>query len=93
MVRIRSSQWPPEAFIKPLVELVVSIVTTTAARACSICRSGDPTLAALGANGFAASQWRLALDWDRVSKSTAVNGDDRREHAIWNSGLTYAFQM
>jgi hypothetical protein len=38
------------------------------ARACSICRCGDPTFNALGKDGFHAPGLRLALDWERFDK-------------------------
>jgi hypothetical protein len=38
------------------------------ARACSICRCGDPTFNALGKEGIQARGLRLALDWERFDK-------------------------
>jgi hypothetical protein len=40
----------------------------TPALACSICRCGDPTFNALGREGFSASGFRLAFDWERFDK-------------------------
>ena len=37
--------------------------------ACSICRCGDPTFNALGKEGISLPGFKLALDWEEVSKS------------------------
>ncbi len=42
---------------------------------CSICRCGDVTFNALGPNVFAAAKFRLALDWDRFDKDSAIAAD------------------
>lgn len=42
---------------------------------CSICRCGDVTFNALGPNVFAEGKFRLALDWDRFDKDSAIAAD------------------
>jgi hypothetical protein len=46
------------------------------ARACSVCRCGDPTFNALGTDVYGASPWRLAFDWDRFDKTQATQPED-----------------
>ena len=50
-----------------------------AARACSICRCGDPTFNALGSNVYADGAFHFALDWDRLSKEQGIF-DPHGEH-------------
>lgn len=47
---------------------VLALTTPRHASACSICRCGDPTFNALGKEGFTASGFRAALDWERFDK-------------------------
>lgn len=56
--------------------LVFSLLLAAApALPCSICRCGDVTFNALGPNVFAEGKFRLALDWDRFDKDSAVSAD------------------
>jgi hypothetical protein len=58
------------------------------AAACSMCRCGDPTFNALGANVYSSGEFHLAVDWDRFNKSqlTMDNGlpatDDEIENRV-----------
>ena len=56
------------------------------ARACSICRCGDPTFNALGSNIYSSGQYHLAVDWDRFDKSqlTEEGGVAGTDHEIEN---------
>lgn len=45
---------------------VIAVAPT--ARACSICRCGDPTFNALGRTGYSSPGFRGALDWERFDK-------------------------
>jgi hypothetical protein len=53
--------------------LLVALATPPAARACSICRCGDPTFNALGTDVYASGNFRIALDWDRFAKEQAAS--------------------
>lgn len=69
---------------------------SSAARACSICRCGDPTFNALGNNIYQESQFHLAIDWDRFNKSQGIDEDGQTgtDHEIENritATLSYAF--
>ena len=52
----------------------MSLASTT--WGCSICRCGDPTFNALGKEGIVQSGLRLALDWDRTSKTQGLRDED-----------------
>jgi hypothetical protein len=41
-----------------------------------VCRCGDPTFNALGADVYGDTRWRFALDWERYDKEQAVSTDD-----------------
>lgn len=47
-------------------------LSSFSARACSICRCGDPTFNALGSNVYADGAFHVALDWDRLSKEQGI---------------------
>jgi hypothetical protein len=49
---------------------------------CSICRCGDATFNALGPNVFAEGKFRLALDWDRFDKDSAIPADAAMDRAF-----------
>jgi hypothetical protein len=49
----------------------------SSARACSICRCGDPTFNALGNNIYTSGQLHFAVDWDRFNKSQGIDEDGR----------------
>jgi hypothetical protein len=51
------------------------LFAATPALSCSICRCGDATFNALGPNVFAEGKFRLALDWDRFEKDSAIAAD------------------
>jgi hypothetical protein len=51
-----------------LIVAAATILVPAPARACSICRCGDPTFNALGKEGYVAQGWRLALDSERFDK-------------------------
>ena len=55
-----------------LVFASVLVAGSQAARACSICRCGDPTFNALGSNIYSSGDFHLAIDWDRFEKSQVV---------------------
>ena len=66
------------------------------ARACSICRCGDPTFNSLGSNVYTSGQFRLALDWERFSKSQGTFedgrfGTDSEVENRYTATLSYAF--
>ena len=52
--------------------IVILLCAALPALPCSICRCGDATFNALGPNVFAEGKFRLALDWDRFDKDSAV---------------------
>jgi hypothetical protein len=56
------------------------------ARACSICRCGDPAFNALGLDIYSPQTFRLALDWSRFAKSQGVGsgGVDGTESVVEN---------
>ncbi len=61
-----------------LLSLALSL-SAPYARACSICRCGDPTFNALGSNVYASGAFHFALDWDRLSKEQGIF-DPHGEH-------------
>lgn len=72
------------------------LAASSAARACSICRCGDPTFNALGNNIYQDNQFHLAIDWDRFNKSQGIDEDGQTgtDHEIENritATLSYAF--
>ena len=75
--------------------VVIGLAALGAARptiACSICRCGDPTFNALGTDIFSPGAFRLALDWDRISKSQGP--PDETESTVQNSvtaTVSYSF--
>ena len=58
-----------------LASLVLLLARAGPAPACSICRCGDAAFNALGPDVYKAGAFRLALDWDRVEKESAVSED------------------
>ena len=54
------------------IALAVALAPAPPLSACSICRCGDPTFNALGANIYSAGQFTLSFDWDHLSKSQGV---------------------
>ena len=66
------------------------------ARACSICRCGDPTFNALGSNIYSSGDFHVAIDWDRFEKSQATleDGESGTDHEIENrftATMSYSF--
>lgn len=53
--------------------LVFLLARAGPASACSICRCGDAAFNALGPDVYKAGAFRLALDWDRLEKESAVS--------------------
>lgn len=53
--------------------VLVMLFAAFPALPCSICRCGDATFNALGPNVFAEGKFRLALDWDRFDKDSAIS--------------------
>jgi hypothetical protein len=51
-----------------LILAAAAMLVPSPARACSICRCGDPTFNALGKEGYVSHGWRLALDSERFDK-------------------------
>jgi hypothetical protein len=49
---------------------------------CSICRCGDATFNALGPNVFSEGKFRLALDWDRFDKDSAIAAGEAGQRAF-----------
>lgn len=60
-----------------LIALILFLAPSRSARACSICRCGDPTFNALGNNIYSLDRFHLALDWDRFNKSQQTGEDGR----------------
>jgi hypothetical protein len=52
----------------------IPLTQPSAARACSMCRCGDPTFNAFGTDVYADGKLRLALDWQRYDKEQGVAG-------------------
>ena len=63
-----------------LLSLVLALPAPSA-RACSICRCGDPTFNALGSNVYATGAFHIALDWDRLSKEQGLFHPDEEHGA------------
>ena len=55
--------------------VLAGVLLPDPARACSICRCGDPTFNALGKEGFTVRGVHLALDWERFSKDEGDPSD------------------
>ncbi|MFY9549801.1 MAG: hypothetical protein WAU32_01510 [Thermoanaerobaculia bacterium] len=72
-----------------------AILTPGDARACSICRCGDPTFNALGSNVYADGAFHLALDWDRFDKEQGVFAQRGETETLLENRVTatlsYAF--
>jgi hypothetical protein len=48
------------------------LIPATPARACSMCRCGDPTFNALGTDVYRDGAFRVALDWERFDKQQGI---------------------
>jgi hypothetical protein len=71
-MRVRVSRSVPLV----LASLVLGLLVPAAGRSCSICRCGDPTFNALGADGYDFPGFRSAFDWERFDKE---EGDSSEE--------------
>jgi len=69
------------------------VIAPSRVRACSICRCGDPTFNAIGTNVYSAGQFHLALDWERFSKTQAIEegGTDEEVENRYTATLSYSF--
>jgi hypothetical protein len=54
----------------------VLLLAAPPARACSICRCGDPTFNALGTDVYKDGAFRVALDWERFDKEQGLFGEE-----------------
>lgn len=66
MFKVRRQAWPAIA----ATVAVISAFGAPAVRACSICRCGDATFAALGAEAFSGARRSVALDYERFRKQS-----------------------
>jgi hypothetical protein len=55
-----------------LTLVLVVVAAAERSSACSICRCGDPVFNSLGLNIYASGAWRVALDWDHLSKEQGI---------------------
>lgn len=73
------------------VACAVFFLVAAPARACSICRCGDPTFNALGTDVYKAGAFRVFLDWERFDKEQGifeghgVEGHEGEEHGAAGS--------
>jgi hypothetical protein len=54
----------------------VLLLAAPPARACSICRCGDPTFNALGTDVYKEGAFRVSLDWERFDKEQGLFGEE-----------------
>ena len=54
----------------------VLLLAAPPARACSICRCGDPTFNALGTDVYKEGAFRVSLDWERFDKEQGIFGEE-----------------
>ncbi len=79
--------------------ILLSAAFAPRARACSICRCGDPTFNALGAGIYTPGRFRLTLDWERFDKengvsepgSSEITGRDAEIENRFTLGVAYSF--
>jgi hypothetical protein len=69
------------------------VVAPSSARACSICRCGDPTFNALGKAGFTTLGFRAALDWERFDKDEGdpAQGSESQVENRFTGLVSYGF--
>src|SRR5450756_670650 len=70
--------------------LAIFVASSSPARACSICRCGDPTFNALGTDIYSAGRFRLAVDWDRFDKENGTVGEGVGGRALRRDRLDLA---
>jgi len=56
-----------------LAALTLLVLAPAAARACSMCACGDPSYRLVGEEFFTATPWRVGLDYDHGSKTSAAD--------------------
>ena len=59
-----------------LAGFVLLLAAAPRARACSICRCGDPTFNALGTDVYKEGAFRVSLDWERFDKEQGIFGEE-----------------
>ncbi|HEY4592453.1 MAG TPA: hypothetical protein VIJ61_08605 [Thermoanaerobaculia bacterium] len=59
-----------------LAGFVLLLTAAPPARACSICRCGDPTFNALGTDVYKEGAFRVSLDWERFDKEQGIFGEE-----------------
>lgn len=59
-----------------LAGFVLLLTLAPPARACSICRCGDPTFNALGTDVYKEGAFRVSLDWERFDKEQGIFGEE-----------------
>jgi hypothetical protein len=62
-----------------LVAGAVWLVSPGTARACSVCRCGDPAFVALGLDIFNPGRFNIAFDWDRYEKEEGAGEDEEQQ--------------
>jgi hypothetical protein len=68
----------------------IPLAQPSPARACSMCRCGDPTFNAFGTDVYADGKLRLALDWQRYDKEQGIAGHEDGELGGEHEGLRSA---
>lgn len=76
------------------VAFATALILPSGARACSMCRCGDPTFNALGSNVYGANPFRFAVDAERFDKEQGLFGEEESgtEEMIenrWTASLAY----
>ena len=72
--------------------LSLLVAAAPPARACSMCRCGDPTFNALGTDVYVDGKLRVAFDWERFDKDQGV--PEERESMVedrFTTALSYTF--
>jgi len=65
---------------------VLLLAAAPPARACSICRCGDPTFNALGTDVYKEGAFRVSLDWERFDKEQGLFGEEEAPAAAAKHG-------
>jgi len=69
-------RFAPALRILSVAALAATLALPPPARACSICRCGDPTFNALGSDVYGASRFRVAVDAERFDKEQGMFGEE-----------------